>query len=207
MASDQFWKLRSTTACSGGVVSLLCSPSRGHTRGRIERGGEGGAPRRGEESTWLIAVYLSLPWGHFIVGKGVHLPFHQGTTRVAAKGRSKAAARVWWGQYTQTLSLAGWARAKGPRRPLPLIQYEGAHRLNGLPSGRGPLRWASYFYYLNIIYLILIHLFNINYLIPRYSETLTDFFERLLVFIGTIPSLFNQQSTFPDITKNHLKHP
>jgi hypothetical protein len=37
--------------------------------------------------------------------------------------------------------------------------------LNGIPSGRGPLRWDGHFYYLNIMYLILIHLFNINYII------------------------------------------
>jgi hypothetical protein len=37
MALDEIQKLRITTACSGGVVSLLRSPSGDHTRGRGER--------------------------------------------------------------------------------------------------------------------------------------------------------------------------
>jgi hypothetical protein len=37
MALNRIRKLRSTTACSGGVVSLLCSPSGGHVRGKGER--------------------------------------------------------------------------------------------------------------------------------------------------------------------------
>jgi hypothetical protein len=58
MASDRIQKLHSTTTCSGGVFSLLRSPSGGHVRGRGERGEEvAGAPRR-EESTWLVLCFL-----------------------------------------------------------------------------------------------------------------------------------------------------
>jgi hypothetical protein len=49
MALDGIRKLHSTTACSGGVVSLLCNLSGGHTRGierEVERGGEPGREER-----------------------------------------------------------------------------------------------------------------------------------------------------------------
>jgi hypothetical protein len=49
MASDGILKHRSTTVCSGGVVSLLHSPSEGHVRGRERGGEEGGASGREEK--------------------------------------------------------------------------------------------------------------------------------------------------------------
>jgi hypothetical protein len=70
-------KRRSTTACSGGVISHLRSPSGGHV-GEIEGGGrrpgEAGAPggvggRPGEEG--LVELVCSLlSWGPLYIGGG-----------------------------------------------------------------------------------------------------------------------------------------
>jgi hypothetical protein len=52
-------------------------------------------------------------------------------------------------------------------------EREGHLGFNGLPSGAGPLRWAAPFHYLNNIYLIIIHLININCISfnSHYSKT------------------------------------
>jgi hypothetical protein len=67
-------------------------------REKIERGGGGGAPGEGEESSWLVVVSSSPLGPSFIYkGRGAPLPLHQGS-RKAAKGVARAAAKGRWGQ-------------------------------------------------------------------------------------------------------------
>jgi hypothetical protein len=69
-------KVCSTTACSGGEISHLCSPSGGHTGEREDDGG-GGRPRRWwavarwRRGSWNLCVLLH-PWGTLYIGGGVH---------------------------------------------------------------------------------------------------------------------------------------
>jgi hypothetical protein len=64
MALDGIQKLRNTTACRGGVVSLVRSPSGGHARGR-EKEVERRATHQGErgEVTWPVVVCPPPPLG------------------------------------------------------------------------------------------------------------------------------------------------
>jgi hypothetical protein len=73
MALDGIQKLHSTTACSGGEMSNLCSPSGGHARKRERRAaakGVAAAPRRWRGElvafpSWEIMT-TSSPLGSFI---------------------------------------------------------------------------------------------------------------------------------------------
>jgi hypothetical protein len=85
-------KLRSMTACSGGVISILRSPSLGHV-GERGGGGEGGAIGGEEKAHDLLLCVSPFLWGPlYIVGRGSTNP----STKVAKGGghEGEAVARV-----------------------------------------------------------------------------------------------------------------
>jgi hypothetical protein len=113
MALDGIRKLCSMTTCSGGVVSLLRSPSGGHVRGRGEREEEeAGSPGREETHVDVVCVLLLPGALLYIVGRGAACPSSK-PPKAAAKEGPRAAARVRVGlgcpaptYYPKTLTLA-----------------------------------------------------------------------------------------------------
>jgi hypothetical protein len=111
MTLDGIRKLHNTTACSGGVVSLLRSPSGGMREGDDREVEVGGAPGRRESSKARgCVVYASPHVAPLYRGEGVPLPLHQGTRGDAQGGGEGRRLEARW-PPTQTLTLAGRARA------------------------------------------------------------------------------------------------
>jgi hypothetical protein len=112
MALGGIRKLHSTTACGGGVISILCSPSGGHAREReremeVERGG---APGRGREGTWLVVMCLSLLLGPPLYsGEG-------GSTNPSTKAAKGG------GQGGEAVARVGQASPHRPQNPNPSPQ-------------------------------------------------------------------------------------
>jgi hypothetical protein len=110
-------KLHSTTACSGGVISHLCSPSSGHAgerEGAGRRSGEayaqgGGGGQPGDEG--LVELVLCSPLlgpPLYIGGRGAPLPPPHGTKGGGQGERRAMAAGVGGAKLTpKTLTLAG----------------------------------------------------------------------------------------------------
>jgi hypothetical protein len=79
------------TTCSGGVVSLLRSPSGVHTRGR-ERDGGGRHTKEEEESEWLCCVLL-LFLGPSFVQWGGGAPCPSQATKVGSQEEAKGSGQ------------------------------------------------------------------------------------------------------------------
>jgi hypothetical protein len=116
MALNGIRKLYSTTACSGGVISNLRSPSGGRVGEREREVKEGGGQGGGRRTNEVACCVVLLPLGYlYIVGGGAPYPSPK-PPRVAAKGGARvAAARAragWPPPKTVTLGLLG-PRAHG----------------------------------------------------------------------------------------------
>jgi hypothetical protein len=131
MTLDRIWKLCSTTACSGGVISNLRSPSGGHAG---ERGGGGvGRHTREEESSKAHGncVVLSSHWGTLYSGNGCILPIHQDSLGWRPR-RGARAAVAGWGQVVRLLPNPNPSPGRlGPRAhgALALCPTRGAPRV------------------------------------------------------------------------------
>jgi hypothetical protein len=123
----------STTVCSDGLVLTPTQPfEEPYGKERLER--EGWRTRRtGELQSWIV-LCSPPPWGCTIYrGRGQPVPLHEGY-----QGGGQREVGQALGHPPPTTKTLG-----RPTNPYPV---RGRLGLEGLPSGRDPLRWNGFYY-------------------------------------------------------------